>query len=246
MKQNIQVTYDTSTSNARSECSIAINPDNPTVPADLGLCIVEVLNALEHGELELVRQFRDQELAATPLGRRLTELVQQHGAELAGCVAADSELRALAVSVLRRSVEFIRSARSAEPACLDREIIGDIDHLLDRVSGQSAGEPLAAPGGSVNAVAIGRAGGRDIIVSGHDDGTVWIWDAVTGHPIGEPLAVHGAPVNAVAIGRAGDTDIIVSGSSDRTVMVHEHRPAQDVNRLPAAAQPPQSPTPASR
>jgi hypothetical protein len=104
-----------------------------TVPADLGLCIVEVLNALEHGELELIRQFRDQELAATPLGRRLTALVEQHGAEMAGCVAADSELRALAVRVLRRSVELIGSARSADPGRLDREIIGDIDDLLDRV-----------------------------------------------------------------------------------------------------------------
>jgi hypothetical protein len=104
-----------------------------TVPADLGLCIVEVLNALEGGEIELVRRFRDQELAATPLGRRLTALVQRHGAEMARYVAADSELRVQAVSLLRRGVELIGSARSAEPGRLDREIIGDIGDLLDRV-----------------------------------------------------------------------------------------------------------------
>jgi hypothetical protein len=104
-----------------------------TVPADLGLCIVEVLNALEGGEIELVRRFRDQELAATPLGRRLTALVQLHGAEMAQYVATDSELRAQAVSLLRRGVELIGSARSAEPGRLDREIIGDIGDLLDRV-----------------------------------------------------------------------------------------------------------------
>jgi hypothetical protein len=104
-----------------------------TVPADLGLCIVEVLNALEGGEIELVRRFRDQELAATPLGRRLTALVQRHGAEMAEYVATDSELRAQAVSLLRRGVELIGSARSAEPGRLDREIIGDIGDLLDRV-----------------------------------------------------------------------------------------------------------------
>jgi hypothetical protein len=104
-----------------------------TVPADLGLCIVEVLNALEGGEIELVRRFRDQELAATPLGRRLTALVQRHGAEMARYVAADSELRVQAVSLLRRGVELIGSARSAEPGRLDREIIGDIGNLLDRV-----------------------------------------------------------------------------------------------------------------
>jgi hypothetical protein len=104
-----------------------------TVPADLGLCIVEVLNALEGGEIELVRRFRDQELAATPLGRRLTALVQRHGAEMARYVAADSELRVQAVSLLRRGVELIGSARSAEPGRLDREIIGDLGDLLDRV-----------------------------------------------------------------------------------------------------------------
>jgi hypothetical protein len=104
-----------------------------TVPADLGLCIVEILDALEDGEIELVRRFRDQELAATPLGRRLTALIQRHGAEMAQYVATDSELRAQAVNLLRRGVELIGSARSAEPGHLDREIIGDIGDLLDRV-----------------------------------------------------------------------------------------------------------------
>jgi len=73
--------------------------------------------------------------------------------------------------------------------------------------------------GSVAAVAVGRAGNRDIIVSGFHDKTVRIWDAVTGDLIGAPLAGHDGPVNAVAIGRAGDRDIIVSGSADHTVRV---------------------------
>jgi hypothetical protein len=105
-----------------------------TVPADLGLCLVEFLNALEDGEIELVRRFRDQELAATPLGRRLTALVQQHGVEIAGCVAVDSELRARATSLLRRSAALVASAGSGEPGRLDREFIGDVDDLLDRLS----------------------------------------------------------------------------------------------------------------
>ena len=68
-------------------------------------------------------------------------------------------------------------------------------------------------------MAIGRAGDRDVIVSGSDDGTVRIWDAVTGDPVGVPLTGHDGPVNAVAIGRAGDRDIIVSGSGDGTVRI---------------------------
>ena len=71
----------------------------------------------------------------------------------------------------------------------------------------------------VYAVAIGRAGDRDVIVSGAADRTVRVWDAVTGDLAGAPLAGHDGPVYAVAIGRAGDRDVIVSGAADGTVRV---------------------------
>ena len=70
-------------------------------------------------------------------------------------------------------------------------------------------------------VAIGRAGDRDVIVSGFDDGTVRRWDAATSDPIGTPLVGHTSQVRAVAIGRvrirARIRDVIVSGSADGTV-----------------------------
>ena len=72
---------------------------------------------------------------------------------------------------------------------------------------------------AVNAVAIGRAGKRDVIVSGSDDATVRVWDAITGDLVGSPLAGHGGPVRGVGIGRAGDRQVIVSGSADGTVRV---------------------------
>ena len=73
--------------------------------------------------------------------------------------------------------------------------------------------------GAVGAVAVGRAGDREVIVSGSDDGTVQVWDAVTGQPAGPPLNSHTGEVNAVAVGRAGDREVIVSGSDDGTVQV---------------------------
>jgi WD40 repeat protein len=73
----------------------------------------------------------------------------------------------------------------------------------------------------VNTVAIGRAGDRDVIVSGSDDQTVRVWDAVTGAPVSTPLVSHDDWVMGVAIGRAGDRDVIVSGSADRTVLVSD-------------------------
>jgi len=69
----------------------------------------------------------------------------------------------------------------------------------------------------VFAVATGRAGERDVLVSGASDGAVRIWDPVTGSPIGESLHRHGHAVYAVATGRTGNRDIIVSGSRDGTV-----------------------------
>ena len=83
---------------------------------------------------------------------------------------------------------------------------------------------LAGYDDHVRAVAIGRAGDRDVIVSGSYDQTVRVWDAVTGDPVCAPLAGHTGRVNAVAIGRAGDRDVIVSGSADRTVLIRQHRP----------------------
>jgi hypothetical protein len=54
----------------------------------------------------------------------------------------------------------------------------------------------------VAAVAPGRAGDHDIIVSGDLDGIVRVWGALTGEARGEPLAGHAGMMAAVAVGRA--------------------------------------------
>jgi len=91
--------------------------------------------------------------------------------------------------------------------------------VWDAVTGQPAGPPLTGHTRTVAAVAVGRAGDRQVIVSGSDDGTVRVWDAVTGQPAGPPLTGHTRTVAAVAVGRAGDRDVIVSGGYDKTVRV---------------------------
>ena len=91
--------------------------------------------------------------------------------------------------------------------------------VWDAATGQPAGQPLTGHTGEVYAVAVGRAGDRDVIVSGSQDGTVRVWDAATGQPAGQPLTGHTGAVVAVAVGRAGDRDVIVSGSDDGTVRV---------------------------
>jgi hypothetical protein len=69
----------------------------------------------------------------------------------------------------------------------------------------------------VLAVAAGRTGDRDVLVSGASDGTVRIWDPLTGAPSGESSHRHGHAVYAVATGQTGNRDVIVSGYRDGTI-----------------------------
>jgi WD40 repeat protein len=92
---------------------------------------------------------------------------------------------------------------------------------------------LAGHTDGVNAVAIGRAGDRDLIISGSADKSVRMWDAITGRPIGAPLDGHDGEVNAVAIGQAKDRDVIVSGSDDRTVRIWDAATGEHLRTLEA-------------
>jgi hypothetical protein len=105
-----------------------------TVPADLGLCIVEFLNELSSGEIQLLRGFRDQEMAQSELGRQLTSLVQRHGAEVAGYLATDSELRSVAADLLRRAFELVHSAGTSHPLRVEAGMVRDVRHMSDRLS----------------------------------------------------------------------------------------------------------------
>jgi WD40 repeat protein len=63
-------------------------------------------------------------------------------------------------------------------------------------------EPLNGHKGKVNAVAVGKLGGRPVAVSGGNDEMVRVWDLEAGGPLGGPLAGHGDWVTAVALGEA--------------------------------------------
>ena len=71
----------------------------------------------------------------------------------------------------------------------------------------------------IYSVAVGKAGGRDVIASGGADGAVRCWDAIDGTQIGADLAGHRDSVTSVEMGRVAGRDVIVSGSSDGTVRV---------------------------
>ncbi len=73
----------------------------------------------------------------------------------------------------------------------------------------------------VTSVAFGTtAGGRLLLASGGDDGTVRVWDPVTGAPVGAPLTGHTSRVTSVAFGTtSGGRLLLASGGFDKTVRV---------------------------
>jgi WD40 repeat protein len=66
-------------------------------------------------------------------------------------------------------------------------------------------------------VAAGQIGSRDVIVSGHDDGMLRIWNLAL-RPVAS-LATHGARVTAVEIGKISGRDVIITGRADGSVQV---------------------------
>lgn len=77
----------------------------------------------------------------------------------------------------------------------------------------------------VTPVAVGQIGGIGVVVSGHQDGVLRIWDlALTAI---DSLATHDSRMTAIAIGKIGGEDVIVTGCADGGVRVWD----------PAAKQP---------
>ena len=78
--------------------------------------------------------------------------------------------------------------------------------VWDAATGEPIGELLTGYTG-VTAVAVGRAGTREIIVATLDNRMVQVWDALTLQPVGYPVSGHsghGPPVDGVAVGDLGD------------------------------------------
>ncbi|HEV2370943.1 MAG TPA: WD40 repeat domain-containing protein [Streptosporangiaceae bacterium] len=103
--------------------------------------------------------------------------------------------------------------------------------LWDPLTGEPTGQPLAGHTGWVGAVAFGTVkgdgeagGGRLLLASAGEDGTVRLWDPLTGEPAGQPLADRTAgrsvPVHSVAFGTSGNgRPLLACGGEDGIVRV---------------------------
>ncbi|MFG2910318.1 WD40 repeat domain-containing protein [Kitasatospora sp. NPDC048286] len=61
--------------------------------------------------------------------------------------------------------------------------------------------------------------GREVVVTGGDDGTVRLWDLATGEAVGEPMADHVGQVRAVAAAELDGRAVAVSVGTDEVVRV---------------------------
>lgn len=67
-------------------------------------------------------------------------------------------------------------------------------------------------------MAVGRFDGLHVIATGHNDGSVQVWDSGV-QPIGQPLKEHTDEVRALSIGQLVGRDVVVKGGDDRTVRI---------------------------
>src|SRR5688500_85540 len=80
-----------------------------------------------------------------------------------------------------------------------------------------AADALRGHAGAVKWGAWGAVGGRPILATGGDDGTVRLWDPVAGTPSGPPLTGHTSAVNWGAWTAVDGRPILATGDLDDTV-----------------------------
>jgi WD40 repeat protein len=102
--------------------------------------------------------------------------------------------------------------------------------LWDPVTGRPE-RVLEGHTGWVAAVCAVPVGGRVLLASAGDDGTVRLWDPVTGLPE-RVLEGHTGPVSAVCAVPVGGRVLLASAGGDRTVRLWDPATGQPVRAIP--------------
>ena len=116
---------------------------------------------------------------------------------------------------------FVRSVAIGERLAVS----GGADNTVrvwDLENGQPIGSPLKHRG-QVDAVSIGRLGGRDVVVSGGQDDLVHLWHLERRRRREQTFAGHSGWVHSVAIARLADEEVIASAAYDGTVRIWNPR-----------------------
>jgi WD40 repeat protein len=127
-------------------------------------------------------------------------------------------------------VRSIRSSRMAVGNLDGRTVIATAGwndravKLRAAATGTAIVEPLPNHGTSVISLALADLDGRGVLVSGRDDGAIWLTDLTNAQPscerLVEPLRGQDRYVRSVAVGKSEGKSVIVSGHDAGTVRIY--------------------------
>lgn len=86
-------------------------------------------------------------------------------------------------------------------------------------TGELVGAPIGITGSLPRSIAAGRRDDRQILVSGHDDGAIRVWDLVDNKAATHEFAGTCGNIYTLAVGTLDDMPVIISGSEDYTIRV---------------------------
>lgn len=95
---------------------------------------------------------------------------------------------------------------------------GSYLYAWNLTTGAPAGPPVRLTGSLPRSLAAGRHNGRPILVSGHDDGAIKVWDLADG-TARQQFIGRCRNIYTLAVAMLDDLPVIVSGSEDHTVRV---------------------------
>jgi WD40 repeat protein len=147
-------------------------------------------------------------LACSELG----QLILQEGLRLRD-LKAQERVWLLAISAMHAGQPAIRDQLLSDARPM---LFPEWAHALGGYYQKFNGHP-----GSIQALAIGRLGRSDVVVSGGTDATIRVW-AHQGNKQLDPFEGHSGPVTALEIGIVDGEDVVVSGGADKTVRLWNH------------------------
>ncbi|MEU0485700.1 caspase family protein [Streptosporangium sp. NPDC006013] len=147
---------------------------------------------------------------------------QLNGRSIAVSGGADSTVRVWDLISGREILKyFTGSINALSLADLDgRPMIlaakGDTTLSLDIIAGRQYGQPLKGHVDRVNSIHLTPLGGKFVVVSSSNDGTVRLWDSASRKEIGSLTPEVISPVYGAAIGLLDDKPIAVSANNNAT------------------------------